>query len=405
MNKHITMYIVDHMLNKIIIVILIVTIISISINVVGYSYATRVHDPIQILTHLYHDKITGFPDYDIKNYATLPDHYYDNVDLVPHTFNKHVETLNDFEKWKNGPVVDDERDRSTVSNVVHDATLIENINREQYVIEKFIMNASDLEKIIFYKISPNDNNTIHDAVFVIPGSGHQGALDVLGEPSEYSDVYYQDDIAIHLVNEGYIVYVIELRGWGERQIDVGSGCDTARQDEQSTCTGFAFYNHLKHIGIDLNDIQADEITQVLAYIESQDDIDKIAVAGLSLGASHTISQGIINGNYIDALVVASGTGSLLHAPLSKFQGPTDGHLLCCDTVDKLITVAPMPLYVSFGSEEVSIFGWEASTGYTGKILTDVYKLHEMSENFMYYVHDGSHAYHIPSVIDFLDKHL
>ena len=376
-----------------------------TINIVGYSYATRVHNLMQIITYLYHDKITGFPDYDVKNYATLPDHYYDNIDLVPHTFNKHVKTLNDFEKWKNGPVIDDERDRPTVPNVVHDATLIENINREQYIIEKFIMNASDLEKIIFYKVSPNDNKTIHDAVFVIPGTGNQGALDVLGESSEYSDVYYHDEIAIHLVNEGYIVYVIELRGWGERQIDVGSGCDKARQDEQSTCTGLVFYNHLKHIGIDLHDIQTDEITQVLAYIESQDDIDKIAVAGLSLGGVHTISQGVINGDYIDALVVASGPGSLLHSPLSKFNGPTDGYLLCCDTVDKLITVAPMSLYVSFGSKEDARFGWEASTGYTGKILTDVYKLHEMSENFTYYLHDGRHEYHIPSVIDFLDKHL
>ena len=89
----------------------------------------------------------------------------------------------------------------------------------------------------------------------------------------------------------YVVYVIELRGWGERQIDVGSGCDSARYDEKSTCTGLAFYNHLTHVGIDLHDIQTDEITQILAYIHSQDDIDKIAVAGLSLGGFHTVVQG------------------------------------------------------------------------------------------------------------------
>ena len=74
------------------------------------------------------------------------------------------------------------------------ASLIETIDREQYVIEKFTMDASDLEQILFYKITPNDNNVIHNAVLVIPGSGHQ-ALDVLGEPSEYSDVYYQDGFA------------------------------------------------------------------------------------------------------------------------------------------------------------------------------------------------------------------
>ena len=151
------------------------------INIVGYSYATRVHDPIRIITYVYHD-IVGFPDYDTKNYATLPDHYYDDVELVPHSFNKNVKTLDDFEKWKNGPVLDDKRNRPTVLDVSYDASLIETIDREQYVIEKFTMDASDLEQILFYKITPNDNNVIHNAVLVIPGSGHQGALDVLGEP-------------------------------------------------------------------------------------------------------------------------------------------------------------------------------------------------------------------------------
>ena len=347
----------------------------------------------------------GFPDYDTKNYATLPDHYYDDVELVPHSFNKNVKTLDDFEKWKNGPVLDDKRNRPTVLDVSYDASLIETIDREQYVIEKFTMDASDLEQILFYKITPNDNNVIHNAVLVIPGSGHQGALDVLGEPSEYSDVYYQDGFAKHLVNEGYVVYVIELRGWGERQIDVGSGCDSARYDEKSTCTGLAFYNHLTHVGIDLHDIQTDEITQILAYIHSQDDIDKIAVAGLSLGGFHTVVQGIVNSDHIDALVVASGTGSLLHAPISKFLPPSNGYLLCCDTVDKLITVAPMPLYVSFGTQEGTISGREASTGYTEEILTGAYKLHNMSENFTYHLHDGGHEYHVPSIINFLAKHL
>ena len=178
-----------------------------------------------------------------------------------------------------------------------------------------------------------------------------------------------------------------------------------RYDEKSTCTGLAFYNHLTHVGIDLHDIQTDEITQILAYIHSQDDIDKIAVAGLSLGGFHTVVQGIVNSDHIDALVVASGTGSLLHAPISKFLPPSNGYLLCCDTVDKLITVAPMPLYVSFGTQEGTISGREASTGYTEEILTGAYKLHNMSENFTYHLHDGGHEYHVPSIINFLAKHL
>ena len=74
-------------------------------------------------------------------------------------------------------------------------------------------------------------------------------------------------------------------------------------------------------------------------------------------------------------------------------------------VDKLITIAPMPLYVSFGTKEGTLYGWEASTGYTGDVLTGAYKLHNMSENFTYHLHNGAHEYHMPSVINFLAKHL
>ena len=242
--------------------------------------------------------------------------------------------------------------------------------------------------------------TDYDTVLVIPGSGHQGALDVIDEAGPHAARYYHDGIARTLVHAGYAAYVIELRGYGERAIDVGVSC----KEHDFRCYVVVLEKKLSALGISMNDLRTDEITQILAWVESRSYTDNIAISGLSLGGSLAATQAIINNNVIDAVVIASGMGSILYSPLVQDVGGRD-ITDCCDSVDPVITIAPMPAYVSFGLREDAFFRWEAETGHTEKLLADAYELHGKSDNFRYVVHDGGHIYEVESMLDFLKTYL
>ena len=340
------------------------------------------------------------------HYAWLPNHYTDNLEPSSYSYAENVETLEDFYDWKYTPggVLAIYDDRPTVNDVTYDgAEVVETHDRNKYTLSKITMPSFfDPEVVIFYELLPN-TDAPYDAVLVIPGSGHSGALDVLGESGPWQEYYYHDGIAKTLVEADYAVYVIELRGYGERAIDVGMACNN--KGHPPTCSSFAVEDKMTVFGISMGDIRTDEITQVLAYVESRSYTRDVSVAGLSLGADLTVNQAIINGDVVDAVVMASGMQSVIHAPLNMESNNSEMMISCCDTVDRLATIPPMPAYVSFGMQETTAFRWEAESGYTGNFLAEVYQLHNAPDNFHYVAHDGPHGYHVESVLAFLDMHL
>ena len=36
-----------------------------------------------------------------------PQYYYEDLDVLPYTYHRHVKTLDDFHEWKSGPVLED----------------------------------------------------------------------------------------------------------------------------------------------------------------------------------------------------------------------------------------------------------------------------------------------------------
>ena len=352
------------------------------------------------------NRLMGASNTEPAPYVWLPDHYVAHLGPPPYSYTENVKTLEDFNVWKHMPggIMGMYEDRPTVRDAAYDgAEIVEASRQDSYTVNKITMPSFlDPEIVIFYELLPGVEES-YDAVFVIPGSGHGGVLDVLGEPGPWQGYYYQDGMAKALVRENYAVYVIELLGYGERALDVGSACST--KGNPATCSAEAVENKMMVFGINIADIRTDEITQVLAYIESRPYIRNVAVAGLSLGAGLAANQAIINGDVVDAVIMASGIRSVLHSPINLEGRGSIDVISCCDSVDKLATIAPMPAYVSFGLQESTEFRWEAESGYTGDFLADVYGLHNASENLHYVVHEGTHGYHIESVMRFLDVHL
>ncbi len=385
----------------------VVGILLFSVSIVYYAFDK---DPSYILRRVMDATVEPAM---LDHVVFLPEYYYDGIDILPYTYSKHVTTVDDFYVWKEGPVLEEYRARPTIHQVPHNYTMLSSDLRDGYTISKFAMQTSYPNDIIFYKLTtppPMDAAVLtageankKGTILVIPGSGHQGARDVLGEPTALSAYHYQDEIAKRLVMEGYDVYTIELHGYGERKLDVGSACDNESSLNMLTrCSAQKLANNLEAYGIELHTIQTDEVTQVLAHIVYDEGATEIAVVGLSLGAGIATRQAIINHDVVDAVVLASRLGSVANGPISSAGL---GLLLCCDTTDEIAALAPMPLYLSFGRAEAGIYGWEANTNHTGDFLKSVYDMHEASDNFYYYPHDGAHEYHVESVIDFLGRHV
>lgn len=351
-------------------------------------------------------------------YAYLPDYYYDQIYFpLPYSYHD-VKSVDDFEVWRNTLVGGDGikgvlhhwEDRPTVSDIPVDieVDVVEIHDRQDYTLTKFTTKSFfDPDTVIFYEIIPDNlnsdneeshNNVIYDAVFILPGSGHTGALDVLGEDGPWISHYYHDDIAQTIARAGYAAYVIELRGYGERAIDVGSACPAS----DLRCSSVLVEQKLETLGISMNDLRVDEITQVLAWIETRSYIDNIAISGLSLGGALALDQAIVNSDVIDAVIIASGVASAIHSPL----GMNGGHNMtrCCDVSDYTVAIAPIPTYISYGSKDPETI-WEVETGHTSSLMADAYKLHGLPENFWYVVHDDGHAYDAKSVLKFLEKHI
>jgi hypothetical protein len=409
----------------------IVLILSISaITAFSYKYSYFVNEKLLIVQNII---MNDGSNEDGIGYNYLPSYYQENLQTYRYIHNTtnqpfsiitpthlYNDTLQSFEmpslntmaelrKWESTCNIDEfKKSKVTIKNIEHippqPAILQSSTIHDDYIMNNYTMKfLFDQEQIVFYELLPNDDQDTYNAAFVLPGSGHQGARDILGIPSEYSYDYYHDEIGKRIVEEGIAVYVIELRGTGTRQINADKVCP----ELDDTCSTSVLENRLSGIGISLTHLQEAEITQLLAWIESREYVDNIATVGLSKGSVLASHQALLHPDVIDAVVMASGPSPTENAPLNKQSGKACiiEEEYTCLGLTYIGNIAPMPAYVSFGTQETELFRYEAEMNNVEKYMSQVYDIHNASEDFTYVIHDGRHQYDIPTVLEFLKKHL
>ena len=334
----------------------------------------------------------------------IPDLYNKNILLL--NFEKNVKDKEDFVEWK-----------SSVSKKFIEIYELENV--EKYVLEnvkvestknidsniltKFSAKAFDGDEIIFYELKPNYQFESLQTVFIIPGSGNQGAADVLDLDSSYKDYFYHKGIGGKLVNEGYVVYVIENRGWGERTIDAGLHC----KEPNVYCSGNVLSKYLANIGKDLFTLQINDSLQVFDFIKNKEyvDSDNIAVMGLSLGGGVVQGMAIVQPE-IKSIVIASGLVSFHKV---GGTGITPGMLEFFDFPDVVASLAPKPIYLSWGEYEKSNFRFEVETSYSVNIVKKAYSIMNAEQNIVVIFHNDEfnqgHTFDVNSIIRFLNDTL
>jgi dienelactone hydrolase len=383
-------------LNRLLIGLVIVLVCSIIANVLVFSFYFDKYSTSELFERFLNKNIEKE-----LQLPKIPNFYEENILLL--NFEKNVKDKGDFVEWKSLiykkfiEIYDFKNiDKPALKNVKVESTK----NIDSNILTKFSAKAFDGDEIIFYELKPNYQFESLQTVFIIPGSGNQGAADVLGLDTKYKDYFYHKNIGKKLVNEGYVVYVIENRGWGERTIDAGLHCD----ELNVYCSGNVLSRHLSNSGKDLFKLQISDSLQVFDFIKNKKyvDSDNIAVMGLSLGGGIVQGMGIIQSD-IKSIVIASG---LVSYDKVGGTGITPGMLEFFDFPDLVASLAPKPVYLSWGEYEKSNFRFEVETSYSANIVKKAYSIMNAEQNIVVIFHNDEfnqgHTFDVNSIIRFLN---
>ena len=372
---------------------------SIILNVIVFSFYLEKYDIPELFERL--DNLNKNKKLELP---IIPKIYEENI--LSMEFEKNVTTKEDFVMW--GSTISKKFSEMYNLEDLEDVELnnlkIEFIQEnDSNILTKYSASALDDDKIIFYELKPTNQIQPKQAIFIIPGSGNQGASDVLNLESDFEDYYYHKNIGQVLVNEGFIVYVIENRGWGERTIDAGLYCE----NENVYCSGNVLRNYLPSVGKDLFSLQIKDSLQVFNFIKTQEYVDSknIAVIGLSLGGG--IAQGLaVIEPEIKSVALPSGLVSFYK---TKATGSTHGMLEFFDFPDLVASIAPKPVYLSWGENEKSSFRFEVETSYSANIVKKSYAILDAEENVTVVFHkdkfNQGHTLDIDTLLQFLTNTL
>lgn len=323
-------------------------------------------------------------------YAFLDPSWYEGVDLLPMSYERNVRTAEDFREWKKG------FSRPDLAAGAHRPSTVDVLGSSEhdgYSLNKLLLDG----RLIVWEALPDSPNG--KAVVITPGTGHGGARDVMGIPSDYSFSYYHGDIGPRLARAGYASYAPELTGYGERQVDVGSACAGPGADA-TRCSFDVFSNSLAMYGISTYAIHLNESAKAFSHALSKH--GRVAVAGLSYGCGAAAGTAHANPDRVAAVVLASCIVRSHGWPMSAGTVGS-GQNLRAEPLDSVRALAPIPVHLSYGSLELGLGRYEADHGDVGRMVAEAYDLVGAPGSLDYVVHGGGHEYDVDSVVAFLDR--
>ena len=381
--------------------LLLFLIISLCINIAIFLAYTRKRGKKHIIKKLSGKKNQNMEFESLK----IPDIYTkDNLLL---SFKKNVKSKNDFDNWKKN-LISKFQDLHKIPNLEQiDISEIQTISvkkYEDYTITKFSTDAHDGDLIYFYELKPNQINNDTGCVFIIPGSGNQGAKDVCHIQSKNSKFYYQQEIGTKLVKEGFTVYVIENRGWGERTIDT-TICD----ELDSFCSGEVLERQIKNLGFDLVNLQVIDTLQIFKSILSLNSnaSQNLFLLGIGHGGKIALRSSLFMKNLRGLLLSSSLFSTNYFGTFGN--GYTHGFLKYFDNPDLAMAFAPKPLYLSWGINENPPHRFEAESSYSSNIIKSAYSMFEQEKNLTSITHhqtaNSGHTVDPSSILFFIKNNI
>jgi len=378
---------------------IIIIVISVSINIIVFTLYFRKRGLRESYERV--AKINKTEDY--KKFVIPTLYKKDSLQL---SFDKHVKQKQDFDKWKQTVIskFQEIHEIPTLSSIrTFPAEKIFTKKYANYILTKYSTKAQDGDIIFFYELLPHKIKENNPTLFIVPGSGNQGARDVIDMPSELSKYYYQQGIGDKVATEGYIVYVIENRGWGERTIDAGTLC----KESDVFDSGEILERQLKNLGYDLINLQIIDTLQIFKSIQSNSGInlDNMFMLGITHGGKIALRSSLFLPE-LKGVMIASSLFSTEHFG-TKGNGYTHGLLKYFDNPDLAATISPKPLYLSWGLNENFPHGLEAKTSYSANLIKKSYSIFGLEKNLTTITHNqtinSGHTVDESSILNFLRK--
>lgn len=227
--------------------------------------------------------------------------------------------------------------------------IIETTKAEDYVMDKIVINTVESVKMPFYRITPVKNNSV--GVIALHGHGSDGKNSLVGIIQEavlgnYERFNYS--YAMELKNRGYIVYVPDLCGSGERR-------EAKEQDDikKASCNNLNFA--LTSLGFSLIGFMTFELMCLVDFIQSDETVklSNVSCCGFSGGGLGTLWLAALD-DRIDCSVVSGYfhgfRGTILDNNLCGCNfAPNLWSMIDCGDLGAMI--APRRLMVESGSED------------------------------------------------------
>jgi dienelactone hydrolase len=270
---------------------------------------------------------------------------------------------------------------------------------DAYRVEKVAFQSEAGIYVPCYVLIPNGVEPPYRAVIALHGHGSGGARHLLGqvcnpatEAEELAHIAAHNyDYAHQLALHGFLVFVPEQRGFGER-MEAHPGMVFGSEMWQSSCRGLAFNALL--VGRTLLGMRVWDVMRTLDYIATRPEATtgKVGCVGLSGGGTTTFYAAALDDRI--AAAVLSGAFSSFHSSIMSTIhcdcNYLPGILRYAEMADIAALIAPRPLLIEAGTHD-PIFPVEEVRVACSQVMR-AYDLLDVSERFDQDIFEGGHRF-------------
>lgn len=285
-----------------------------------------------------------------------------------------------------------------------DPHILEKVDKGHYERLRIEITTVSSLKMPFYLLRPKEIKQNLPAVIAIHGHGY-GSKEAVGlnpDGTLKTDEGYHKNFAIKLVEQGMIVVVPELIGFGDRklQADQDKGLPT-----DNSC--YMIASQLLLLGKTIAGLRIEECMSVIDLIQTLPEVDQTKIGCMG------ISGGGLVASYLSAVderikaTVISGYTNTFHASIMARRHCLDnyipGILLEAEMPDLIGLIAPRPLFIEAGKAD-HLFPVK-NVEQAIERLTYIYERFKAEASLYYHIFEGGHEINGTESIKWLTKQL
>lgn len=236
------------------------------------------------------------------------------------------------------------------------------------------------------------------------GHGYHGRLPIIGDRSSSGIIEetqkHNYAIGLHLAQNGYTVFALDLLGFGER---TEPRKELRAKIKRDACDMFALF--LSLYGINLVAQQASDIRHAVSILSDWPGVDKerIGMCGLSQGGRMTMYTSALDTRI--RAIVASGACNTFHDRLTLLKGACGAQIMQglmpgADTADIFSALAPRPLQIQWGLQDPGIIPEYSEPGV--QQIARTYQAAQAEDRFEIYKFEGGHVFDYDSALRWFD---